>query len=163
MTTEHSARRYVDWARQLKWDVGRCELCGHTHPGESIPWERQTLEVHHVADGVDKGQARMDRRFALCLFYRCHDEMRSTVPCPACVAPDGTAMVPHGGVCHLCGTSRVVPKWNVASQLALIRIRRPLDFNDAALELWNTIVTGANRVTADEIAAAERIVRERIG
>lgn len=107
--------------RNLVREVGRCEICGHD-PARVKPGNvAWALHVHEIARGPNREKA-LDQRYAvLVLCWRCHVERV------------------HGD-----------EDWPEARQLAVLKRRRPEDYDLAA---YNTLIgRGPYRITEEGVA-----------
>lgn len=156
---ENDARAYREWARRLKDEVTRCELCCTNKP-RNVPADRQPFEIHHIGRGRDKAATRQELSTVLVLCWSCHDEVESGMtPCPLCCDSKGDVIGRHHRPCRLCNRARSVPVWPSAYQLALVSIRRPKDFD---LPLWNRLVVARRRLVRHDVETARGLVLSRL-
>ena len=115
-----------DMRRELVLSVGRCEMCGHNPTNHSAGAISWRLDCHEIASGANRQKA-LDKPFGL------------LVLCWWCNSEEATDKV----------------KWPEARQLALLKSRRPWDYNLAAYnELVGPALRGApNRITEAEVEA----------
>lgn len=112
-----------DIRRELVLSVGRCEMCGHDPTNHKAGAIAWRLDAHEIANGPNRQKA-LDKPFALLV------------------------------LCWLCNSEEATNKtvWPEARQLALLKTKRPWDYN---LADYNALVNprAPNGITAAEVDA----------
>ena len=105
MSERTAARKAEESAfkRELFDELGACEICGHDPTLGSRGNMAWRMELHHIARGIHREKARVERCAVLLLCWRCHQ------------------LAVHGNADW--------PQWR---QLAMLKQSRPGDYDLAA-------------------------------